>query len=289
MPDSTSIGGIKRIMTKTRLTWGPAPRRQIDAPRTLADEAYLRIHEDIIRGAFAPNDKLQPDVLRDRYDIGLSPVREALSRVALEGLAVAEGQRGFFVAPAMREELLDIANLRIQFSVMSLERSIRTGGDEWENAVVTSYYQLSKLEQQAHREPQTFHDEWERRNRAFHEALESGCGSPWLTHFCDILYDQLERYRRRFVVYTDIDPSIAEEHERIKELALRRDLRACDVLRQHFEHAAQVIGGMMEAAESGKPASPIAAASPAPAKKKSAARAKEMQKPATKRARPRVA
>ena len=269
-------------MIKTNLLWGPAPRRQIDAPKTLADEAYQRIHDDIIRGEFAPNDKLQPDALRERYNIGLSPVREALSRVALEGLAVAEGQRGFFVAPATREELLDIADLRINFSVLSLERSIRHGGDEWENAVVTTYYQLNKLENQTHRDSQTFHDEWERRNREFHQALESGCGSPWLLHFCDIIYDQLERYRRRFVVYTDIDPTIAEEHKLIKELALARDLEACKVLKQHFEHAARVIGGMMQKAEGGK-----AAAAPEIKKEKPAVRVKE--KPAAKRARARVA
>lgn len=267
-------------MTKTKSHWGPAPRRQIDAPKTLADEAYQRIHDDIIRGAFAPNDKLQPDALRERYDIGLSPLREALSRVALEGLAIAEGQRGFFVAPATREELLDIADLRINFSVLSLERSIRDGGDEWENAVVTTYYQLNKLENQAHRDSKTFHDEWERRNRDFHRALESGCGSPWLLHFCDILYDQLERYRRRFVVYTDIAPTIAEEHKRIKELALARDPEACKVLKQHFEHAARVIGGMMEKTDAGKPARPAK-------KEKAAVRVKE--KPAAKRARARVA
>lgn len=266
-------------MIKTKLLWGPAPRRLIDAPKTLADEAYQRIHDDIIRGQFAPNDKLQPDALRERYNIGLSPVREALSRVALEGLAVAEGQRGFFVAPATREELRDIADLRINFSMLSLERSIRQGGDEWENAVVTTYYQLNKLENQAHRDSETFHDEWERRNREFHQALESGCGSPWLSHFCDILYDQLERYRRRFVVYTDIDPTIAKEHKAIKELALARNLDACKVLQQHFEHAARVIGGMMEKSEGGK-------LKAAPAKKEKPA---VKDKQPSKRARARVA
>jgi DNA-binding GntR family transcriptional regulator len=258
-------------MNKSSPPWGPALRRQIDAPKTLADEAYLRIHDDIIRGEFAPNDKLQPDALRERYNIGLSPVREALSRVALEGLAVTEGQRGFFVAPATRQELLDIADLRINFSVMSLERSIRLGDDAWENRVVTTYYQLNKLENQPKREPRTFHDEWERRNRDFHQALESGCGSPWLLHFCDILYDQLERYRRRFVVYTDIHPTIAEEHRQIMELALARDTAACKVLKQHFEHAASVIGGMM--AESTKAAIPA---------KKQKPTAKSADKPAAK-------
>lgn len=258
------------MMDKSTLPWGPARRRQIDAPKTLADEAYKRIHDDIIRGAFAPNEKLQPDVLRERYGIGLSPVREALSRVALEGLAVTEGQRGFFVAPATRQELLDIADLRIQFSALALERSIRRGDDSWENRVMTTYYQLHKLENQVKKEPRSFHHDWERRNRDFHQALESGCGSPWLLHFCDILYDQLERYRRLYVVYTDIDPMIAVEHRQIMELALARDTAACKVLKQHFEHAASVIGaGMAEALNASPPVKKGRAAKAAKATKAS--------------------
>lgn len=251
-------------MNKLAFAWGPAPRLlRADAPKTLADEAYQRIRNDIINGVFAPGQKLQPDALRERYNIGLSPVREALSRVALEGLAVAEGQRGFFTAPAVRGELLDIADLRINIAMMALERSIKLGGDEWENDVVTSYYQLNKLEKQAKKEPRTYTDEWEQRNRAFHRALESGCESPWLLYFCEILYDQLERYRRLFVVYTGMSQAIADEHREIMELALARDTRACEVLKQHFQHAARVIGGMMEKAEAakksedGKPQAPL--------------------------------
>jgi len=60
------------------------------------------------------------------------------------------------------------------------------------------------------------------------------------------------------------------------ELALARDLGACKVLKQHFEHASRVIGGMMEKAEGGK----TATAQPAAKKPKAAARAKD--KPAAK-------
>lgn len=263
-------------MNKPTMTWGPVPRRQIDVSKSLADEAYARIHDDIINGQLAPNARLIPDSLRERYQIGLSPIREALSRVALEGLAVTEGQRGFFVAPVSQAELLDIADLRIQFSAMALERSIRSGTDAWENAVVTSYYQLNKLENQIKREPQAFREEWERRNRDFHESLESGCGSPWLLHFCDSLYDKLERYRRRFVVYTKIEPTIAEEHRKIMELALARDPASCKVLKEHFEHAARVIGGMMAKAESVR----VQDASVKPAKTQKNSRPRSLKRPA---------
>lgn len=244
------FGADVDAMTKNGLAWGPATRSpQADSPKTLADEAYFRIHHDIIAGQFEPGEKLQPDLLRKRYDLGLSPLREALARLALEGLAVAEGQRGFFVAQATLEELNDIADIRINLSVAALERSIRFGDDDWENAVVTTHYQLQKLEKQPKGDPKSYGDEWERRNRAFHQALEAGCRSPWLLHFCSILYDQQERYRRRLSVYTRIEPTIAEEHRQIKELALARDLKACKILKAHIEHGARHIASLMEKSE----------------------------------------
>ncbi|MCW5774757.1 MAG: GntR family transcriptional regulator, partial [Rhodospirillaceae bacterium] len=94
------------------------------APKTLADDAFLRLRDDIVKGTLKPGEKLKPDILSVRHGIGLSPIREALSRLASDGLAVAEGQRGFFVAPISLGELADVADLREHFSVMALERSI---------------------------------------------------------------------------------------------------------------------------------------------------------------------
>ena len=223
-------------------SWGPAPRvLRAEAGRTLADQAYQQIRNDIVQGVLAPSSKLQPDVLRGRYDIGLSPLREALSRLTLDGLAVSEGQRGIFVAPASVGELLDIGSLRVEFAGMALERSMRLGGDEWESGIVTTYYHLNKLEKQVGRDPKTFGEEWERRNRDFHTALEAGCGSPWLIHFCDILYDQLERYRRLFVAYTEINHATYDEHRVIMELALARKPKAVHHLTVHLNHTTEII------------------------------------------------
>ncbi|WP_374632410.1 FCD domain-containing protein [Ferrovibrio sp.] len=227
--------------------WGPSNRHKgEEGAKTLADEAYLLIREDVIRGVFAPLEKLQPDALRKRYDIGLSPVREALSRLALEGLAKAEGQRGFFVSPVSKGELLDIADLRIQFSVMAVQRAMQLGDDQWENGIVTSYYQLNKMEKLVESEPEKYKEEWERRNRQFHASLEIGCGSPWLLHFCDMLYDLIERYRRLFVSYSRIERDSFSEHQEIMELVLARDPRACEVLAEHFRHASKVIATQMD-------------------------------------------
>jgi len=250
-------------MRAGREEWGPKSHAvRNGAPKTLADGAFQRIREDIIKGALRPGEKLKPDRLSVRYGIGLSPLREALSRLASDGLAVAEGQRGFFVAPVSKGELEDVADLRVTFSTMALERSIAAGDEAWEAGIVAAYYQLNKLVKHMKAAPATYADEWERRNRAFHAALEGACNSPWLLHMCELLYDQSERYRRNFVAYPKIEPRIYEEHRLIMEAALARDAKtACRILAAHIRRGAGATRRLMEAKSA-----PRVAATRAPAR-----------------------
>ena len=237
-----------------REAWGPKSHAvRNGAPKTLADGAFQRIREDIIKGALRPGEKLKPDRLSARYGIGLSPVREALSRLASDGLAVAEGQRGFFVAPVSSGELEDVADLRVKFSTMALERSIAAGDEAWEAGIVAAYYQLAKLVKQMKAAPAVYAEEWERRNRAFHAALEGACNSPWLLHMCELLYDQSERYRRNFVAYPKIEPRVYEEHRLIMEAVLARDAKAaCRILAEHIRRGAAATRRLMEAKTGGR-------------------------------------
>lgn len=216
--------------------WGPSAwllRR--DGPRTQADEALVQLRRDIITGEFEPGKRLRPDQLEKRYDIGRNPVREALSRLAVEGLVRGEGQRGFQVAPVIREELIDIADLRQRFSTMALMRSITLGDEDWEADIVAAYHRMSRMEANLTGDPASYADEWEQRNSAFHSALEAACGSPWLLHFCSLLYEQSERYRRAVVRYPELRPSIHAEHKAILEACLARDAQeACRLLADHI-------------------------------------------------------
>jgi DNA-binding GntR family transcriptional regulator len=68
---------------------------------------------------------------------------------------------------------------------------------------------------------------WEGANRAFHAALVSACGSPWLIRLRDVLYQQSERYRRVSLNVSPRRRCVHEEHLAIVEAALARNtLRA---------------------------------------------------------------
>src|SRR5690349_4145590 len=72
---------------------------------SVSEKAYRRIRTDIIFGKLGPAEKLKLDRLREDYGASVSTLRELLSRLSSEGLVVAEGQRGFEVAPISGENL----------------------------------------------------------------------------------------------------------------------------------------------------------------------------------------
>jgi hypothetical protein len=63
--------------------------------------------------ALAPGSPLRSDQLRARYDVGISPLREALTRLVSERLVTSVGQRGFRVAPLTAYDVEDTMMTRI--------------------------------------------------------------------------------------------------------------------------------------------------------------------------------
>jgi len=64
------------------------------SPRLLKSRLYQRLLVDIIIGALAPGEQLDENALAKRYGGGLAGIREALARLALEGLVVRRARVG---------------------------------------------------------------------------------------------------------------------------------------------------------------------------------------------------
>ena len=124
----------------------PASSLPAEPEKTLSERAHRLLRADILRGALAPGEKLKPQALASRYDIGLSPLREGLTRLSTEGLVVAEGQRGFRVADISLAELHDIMTLRRKLETEALAEAIRRGDSDWEAEIVAAYHRLSRTQ-----------------------------------------------------------------------------------------------------------------------------------------------
>jgi DNA-binding GntR family transcriptional regulator len=206
--------------------------------RTLIERTYGQLREDILNGELTPGEKLLVEHLKLRYDVGAGTVREALSRLVSEAMVVAEGQRGFTVAPISLEDLSDVTNVRVAVETDALRSSIRNGDDFWRNRLRIAYEKLSALEQPLEDENVR---RWEQANAEFHEALLSACGSPWTLRVVRQLTQHAERYRR-YAIGLHTGRDVHAEHAQIFEAAIDgQDARAALALEAHIRATPELL------------------------------------------------
>jgi DNA-binding GntR family transcriptional regulator len=219
--------------------------------KTLADRALSLVRGDILAGRLPPEARLKLGELQKRYGLGLSPLREGLMRLAAEGHVVAEGQKGFRVAPVSAEDLADLTRARMDIETLALTSSIERGGADWEAGLVAALHLLSRAPLPRSTSERAQASEWEARHRDFHLALVAACGSQWIKRMQAQLMDHSERYRRVRLFHSvprrQLARNVEAEHRAIVEAALARDAaKACRLLREHLKRTADVVASYWE-------------------------------------------
>lgn len=224
-------------------------------PPTVTESVFARLRRDIIGGQFAPGARLGMESMCKRYGVGISPLREALSRLATHGLVTQLSQRGFRVREASLDDLQDVAATRTLLECNALRESVRRGDDVWEARVLAAHHLLAKFDPRRIAEP-TLREEWEQRHREFHFSLLSACGSAWLLRLCALLYDQFDFYRRCARFAGRRQPYLAGQHARLVAAAVgRRADLAARILAEHVAETAAAVAKELRLATAGAAAS----------------------------------
>ncbi|MEJ6846327.1 GntR family transcriptional regulator [Sinorhizobium fredii] len=218
------------------------------AGTTLALEGYQKLRTEIITARLAPGTKLRIREICETLGIGLSPIREALNRLASEGLVVQSAQRGFTVASFSLDDLEELTRTKCWINEIGLRQSIENAGPEWEEQVLIAYHRLSRCRRylgekisEDNRNPA-----WDEAHRTFHLTLISGCRSQWLMRFCETLFDASER-ARALARITGSRPTHLDEHRDIMEAAVDRDAdRAVELLNKHFLKTRDLVRANLE-------------------------------------------
>ena len=102
----------ERIESKSA---GKTPLPVVAADGTLTDRAYRELEEMIVTLQLAPGTVLSEQALAVRLKIGRTPIREALQRLARDGLVVIMPRRGIMVSEI---------NLRLQLRLLEVRREL---------------------------------------------------------------------------------------------------------------------------------------------------------------------
>lgn len=187
-------------------------------------------------------------MLADRYEMGFSPLREALNRLRADRLVVSTSLRGFRVSTISTEEMSDTINTRILIETQALSLAIARGDDAWEASVVSALHALN-LEAARVAKGKAI-DPWlmEERHHDFHLALISACNSKWLLDFFERLYAESERYRYPVLSRQGnrVTRNIQAEHSALANAALARDASGSTaLLMEHYDKTAKTIELLM--------------------------------------------
>jgi DNA-binding GntR family transcriptional regulator len=80
---------------------------------TLAEQAYVDLRERIMAGRLPPGQRLLPEELANTLAISPTPIKEALLRLATDGLVAAETRRGVVVRRITRTDIAELYEARL--------------------------------------------------------------------------------------------------------------------------------------------------------------------------------
>lgn len=205
---------------------------------TLTNQVMEVIQQDILLGKLIPGQKLVVADLKARYNVGASPIREALVQLSWKKYIKFAPQKGCWVAPVSIEELQDLYRANKLICQDLLSQAIQHGDEQWELNILTTYHKLNRLDLNA---DDTDLSEWEIRHSQFHTAILNYEQSPIMLSLYHDIYEQIKRYRHIWVSQSRARPeryTDEGEHEALMKAVLARDLPlAQTIMDTHFKRA----------------------------------------------------
>jgi GntR family carbon starvation induced transcriptional regulator len=216
----------------------PAPMDDLET-LSQTERAYRRLRSEILHGDLMPGERLRAADLQGRFQLGLTPIREALTRLSSENFVALETNRGSRVSEASLPELADLMATRRAIERLCLTAAIERGDAAWEAEIVGSMHLLSRTKLPDSVDDREGATQWEAQHRRFHWALVEACGSAWLLRFWNILADHSERYRKYRLLRHKVTQAevrdVNAEHAALMAAMLDRDVaRATSLMDQHL-------------------------------------------------------
>ena len=95
-------------------------------PRSLRDQVFARLEEDILSGRYLPGDALTECGIASTLGVSRTPVREAIRQLDQEGLVDFLPNRGAIVKGLSDEDIRDIGEIRTKIEGIAARRAAKT-------------------------------------------------------------------------------------------------------------------------------------------------------------------
>ncbi len=210
----------------------PKPRRSRNsqpAAVSATDHAYAEIKRRINANELSAGMTVKQDELAGMLKLSRTPVREALIRIAEEGLVEIRPRHGVLIRPFTLDELSGTYDVLMVLESHAARRVAEQGA---------TVEVMAALEA-AHKDMETAVEEkniaaWIKADETFHRHLAKACGNIQLAKIVDALWDRLKRVRNRTEQHRAMPVASNRDHANLIHAIRRRNAqRAFDVQLQH--------------------------------------------------------
>jgi DNA-binding GntR family transcriptional regulator len=197
---------------------------------SMVDIAHEALLEEIFDGGSQPGSRLEIRDIAERLSMSPTPVREALAKLATQGLTVLDANRGYRVADLLtRGEFHELFAARRTIEVGALTQGAALGGPpSWTDDITEKQIeQVRRLERQVGTSPRrprlAYYSEFSRADAEFHRAILALTSNRYLEASWKGLYCHLRISR----LYAGAGPTGCDqarlEHQTIVQALARRN------------------------------------------------------------------
>jgi DNA-binding GntR family transcriptional regulator len=197
--------------------------------RPLWQRAHEHLRDEIISGRLTPGTELQEVTLAASLGVSRGPIREALGRLAAEGLVTVRPRRGAVVRALSTEEFLEAYQVREALEVMAVRLAVP-------KLTAEDVAELQRLidAMAAHADQEDVEAFFEA-NSAFHRTFFEIAGNGMLADLHKQVGDQIDRHRLRSLeLRGNVRRSIAEHRAILRAIRTGDVERAVHLVSEHI-------------------------------------------------------
>jgi DNA-binding GntR family transcriptional regulator len=197
-----------------------SPRRRPHRKRaasSLAARAYELVKNDILTCVLEPGQQIAQPQLASRYQVGITPMREALQRLVREGMLQALPRFGYLVREVTVADVAELYEARLIVETATARLAT-------ERASTAQLEHITELAGFTYRhKDRASYNEFLAHNAAFHRAVATASGNRRLAEWLSQAFDELTR-----VFHMELDVRDCAEEMRAEHTALARALAQRD-------------------------------------------------------------
>ncbi len=182
--------------------------------KNLKEKAYFLIKEMIVNGQFKPNEHIEEKVLAGLINMSKTPIREAINTLEQEGWVQIVPRKGIFISEITLKDIKDIFQVRENIEPLILEMSFANLDDRRLMALREGFISNEELSQK----------KLDEMDHELHQYILEACNNRHIIKMMENVYEHNQRLRFLLEKTTERRESTLEEHIKILDALLAKDL-----------------------------------------------------------------